>query len=157
MLTKLRAAKIATDAGIETLVIGGGGAGLEALARGEVRGTRFRAKPHPPARKAWLAQQASKGRIEIDKGAANALQQGKSLLPKGITQVSGQFTFGDAVLVQHQGVTLAIGLSNYPSDALERIQGKHTREIAEVLGYKDYDEVIHRDNMVLLEHPLPSR
>ena len=150
MVTKLRAAKIATEAGIETLIIGGGGAGLEALARGEVRGTRFLAHAHPPARKAWLAQQPSKGRVTVDAGAARALRAGRSLLPSGITDVSGTFVFGDAVSVEHDGVPLARGLANYSSPALQKIKGKQTGEIASVLGYKDYDEVIHRDNLVIV-------
>ena len=149
MVTKLRAAALATTAGTETLIIGGGGAGLEALARGEVRGTRFLAKAHTPSRKSWLAQQPAKGSLEVDAGAFRALQTGRSLLPKGITGVSGSFSFGDAVAVTHAGEQVAQGLSNYSSHALQKIQGRHTREIADLLGGKDYDEVIHRDNLVL--------
>lgn len=150
MVTKLQAARIATHAGIETLVIGGGGAGLEALARGEVQGTRFLPKAHTPARKAWLAQQTTRGTLEVDAGAAQALTNGRSLLPSGVQAVSGHFGFGDAIAVTHEGVTVARGLSNYSSEALARIKGLHTREIMNVLGYKDYDEVIHRDNLVVV-------
>ena len=151
MVTKLRAARIATEAGIETLIIGGGGAGLEALARGEVRGTTFLSKGHTPARKAWIAQQETRGKIYIDEGAASALKRGRSLLPSGITKVSAGFEFGDAVAVVHKDVVLAQGLSNYSGTALEKIKGKQTSEIFGLLGYKDYDEVIHRDNLVLTE------
>lgn len=147
MVTKLRAAKIATEAGIETLIMGGGGAGLEALAQGDVWGTRFLAGAQPPARKAWLAQQPTKGSIVIDKGAFEALKKGKSLLPKGITGVKDSFQFGDAIAVMFEDRLIARGLSNYGSDALEQIMGKHTHDIASILGYKDYDEVIHRDNL----------
>ena len=150
MVTKLQAAEIATDAGIETLIIGGGGAGLEALARGEVRGTRFLAAAHPPARKAWLARQPTKGVVEVDAGAFGALQAGRSLLPSGVLSVSGTFAFGDAVAVVQGGARVAQGLTNYGSEALGKIRGRHTRDIAAVLGYKDYDEVIHRDNLVLV-------
>ncbi len=150
MVTKLQAARIAAEAGIETLIVGGGGEGLEALARGEVRGTRVLAKAATPARKAWIAQQPPRGAIEIDEGAARALAQGRSLLPSGVRAVRGHFAFGDAVRVVHDGMTLAQGLSNYPSEALAKIKGRHTREIAALLGYKDYDEVIHRDNLVWL-------
>lgn len=149
MATKLRAARIAAEAGIETLVIGGGGAGLEALARGTVRGTRFLARRHAPARKAWIAQQPTRGAIDIDRGAAAALARGRSLLPRGVAAVHGPFAFGDAVSVRHAGEAVAVGLTNYASDALERILGRHTSEIAGILGYKDFDEVIHRDNLVL--------
>ncbi len=150
MVTKLRAAKIATDAGIETLIIGGGGAGLEALARGELRGTRFVAQKQAPARKAWLAQQPTKGYIGVDAGAVRALKAGRSLLPSGVSEISGHFDFGDAVAIAHKEQVIAQGLSNYSSSILEKIKGLQTREIARVIGYKDYDEVIHRDNLVLL-------
>lgn len=151
MLTKLRAAKIATEAGIETLVIGGGGAGLEALAQAKLWGTRFLAKAHTPAKKAWLAQQKSKASIRIDEGALKALKRGGSLLAKGILGLDKAFEFGDAVAVLFEDKLVARGLSNYSSEALLKIMGKHSSEISEILGYKDYDEVIHRDNLVLLE------
>ena len=150
MVTKLRAARIATDAGIETLIIGGGGAGLEALANNHVRGTRFLAKSHTPARKAWLMQQPTKGQVMIDAGAMKALKNGRSLLPSGITGLSGQFEFGDAVAINFEQKQVAQGLSNYSSQAVAKIMGRHTREITGVLGFKDYDEVVHRDNLVVL-------
>lgn len=149
MVTKLRAAALATAAGTETLIIGGGGAGLEALAAGTVRGTRFLAKAPLPSRKSWLAQQPAKGSLEVDAGAVRALRTGRSLLPKGVVGVTGRFAFGDAVTVTHGAARVALGLSNYSSDALAKIQGRHTRDIADLLGAKDYDEVIHRDNLVL--------
>ncbi len=149
MATKLRAARIATGAGIETIVLGGGGAGLEALARGEARGTRFLAAAHVPARKAWIANQPVRGAIHLDDGAVRALRGGKSLLPGGITGVTGLFTFGDAVELRHAGAPIGVGLTNYGSDAVDRIRGRHTRDVAELLGHKDYDEVVHRDNLVL--------
>lgn len=150
MVTKLEAARIATEAGIETLIVGRGGAALEALARGDVPGTRFRAKPHTPARKAWLAQQPTRGTVEVDAGAAKALAGGRSLLPSGVRSVAGSFGFGDAVSIVADGEIVARGLSNYASDALDKIKGRKTRDIAGVLGFKDYDEVVHRDNLVLV-------
>lgn len=151
MVTKLRAAAIATRAGIETMIIGGGGAGLEALAAGAVRGTRFLAGAQAPARKAWLAQQPERGVIEVDAGAVRALRSGRSLLPSGVTNVRGSFGFGEAVAIHHEDVLVGRGLSNYGSDALLLIRGRQTGEIAGVLGHKDFDEVIHRDNLVLAE------
>jgi glutamate 5-kinase len=151
MVTKLRAARIATRAGIETLVIGGGGAGLEALARGEVRGTRFVPKRTTSARKGWIVEQPVRGRLEIDAGARRALAAGRSLLPSGLLAASGAFAFGDAVEVVHDGRVVARGLVNYHRDAVDRIRGRQTREIAEVLGAKDFDEVVHRDNLVWLD------
>jgi len=156
MATKLRAARIATRAGIETFVIGGGGAGLEALARGEVTGTRFVAKRRTGARKAWIAEQPPRGRLEVDAGAAAALARGRSLLPSGLRAVHGAFAFGDAVDVVCEGTVVARGLTNYASDALERIRGRRTSAIAGLLGAKDYDEVVHRDNLVALGGP-PAR
>ncbi len=153
MVTKLRAANIAADAGIETLILGGGGDGLEALARGDVHGTRFLAKLHRSARKAWLAQQPSKGRLTIDAGALKALRRGRSLLPSGIQAVTGRFDFGDAVALFCEQHLVAQGLSNYDSAALQKIKGLHSREIGVALGhpddYKDYDEAVHRDNLVV--------
>lgn len=151
MVTKLKAAKIATEAGIETLIMGGGGAGLEALAKADLWGTRFLAKAQPPARKAWLAQQPTKGSVSIDAGAFKALKDGRSLLAKGVMAVEGVFEFGDAIAVKVDAKVVAQGLSNYGSDALKRIAGQHSRDIVKVLGYKDYDEAIHRDNLVLNE------
>ncbi len=150
MVTKLRAARIATRAGIETLVIGGGGAGLEALARGEVWGTRFLAKRSASARKAWISEQPVRGRLEVDTGAGAALGKGRSLLPSGVVASSGDFAFGDAVDVVCDGRLIARGLSNYAADAMARIRGRHSSQIAELLGAKDFDEVIHRDNLVWL-------
>jgi glutamate 5-kinase len=152
MITKLRAARIARDAGIETWIVGGGGAALEALARGEAPGSRVPARARVvPSRKAWLRQQPPVGRLGIDAGAGAALRAGRSLLPRGLTGVEGSFEFGDAVdVVAPTGEVVARGLVNYAADALTRIAGRHTSEIAGVLGAKDFDEVVHRDNLVLL-------
>ena len=150
MATKLRAARIATRAGIETYVVGGGGDGLEGLARGEVRGTHFVAKQRTSARKAWIAEQPPRGSLLVDAGAAAALARGGSLLPSGVLAVQGSFAFGDPVDVLCDGKLLARGLTNYPSEALERIRGQRTSAIADLLGAKDYDEVVHRDNLAAL-------
>ena len=157
MVTKLRAARIAADAGIETLIVGGGGAGLEALARGEVRGTRILANAATPARKAWILQQPGQGEIHIDAGAVKALRRGRSLLPSGVVEVRGSFGFGDAVAVVHDGRAVARGLTNYDAGAATRIKGLHTRDIGALLGSKDYDEIIHRDNLVLIAAPLDGK
>lgn len=148
MVTKLRAAGIAQRAGIETVILGGGGAGLEALARGEARGTRVLPRRTASARKAWIAEQPVRGRLEVDDGAARALAAGRSLLPSGIVASSGAFGFGDAVDVVHGGTVVGRGLVNYGHDAVARIRGRHSREIATLLGAKDFDEVVHRDHLV---------
>jgi len=147
MVTKLHAARIAQRAGIETLIVGGGGRGLEALAAGEVRGTRIPARRSGSARKAWIAGQSVRGRLQVDDGAARALAGGRSLLPSGVVAAEGAFAFGDAVDVVHAGVVVGRGLVNYASDAVARIRGHHTRDIEGLLGSKDFDEVIHRDQL----------
>ncbi len=153
MVTKLGAAKIAGEAGIDTIIIGGG-KGLESLVRtgldAKNLGTHFIAKAQQSARKAWIVQQSSKGEIHIDKGAAEALGKGRSLLPSGIIKISGEFKFGDAVSIVANAQVIARGLSNYSSNALNKIRGLRTSEIIKVLGYKDYDEAIHRDNLAFM-------
>lgn len=151
MATKLRAARIARDAGIETWIAGGGGVALERLAEGGTPGTRVvAASARTRARKAWLAQQPVAGVVRVDAGAARALASGRSLLPSGVTEVGGRFGFGDAVeLLGPDGVVLARGLVNYAADALTRIAGRQTSEIEGILGAKDFDEVVHRDNLVV--------
>jgi len=104
-------------------------------------------------RKRWIAffHRAS-GTLAIDDGARKAVgQQGKSLLPIGITGVSGRFQTGDVVnIVSGKGELIARGLAEYSSEEVAKIKGRRTSEIAGILGAKDYDEVVHRDNMVLL-------
>ena len=94
----------------------------------------------------------AKGRLTLDDGAVEALtRKGKSLLPSGITAVHGDFESGDAVAcVDKSGREFAKGLVNYSSEAIAKIKGLKTSEIQKTLGYKDYDEVIHRDNLVIL-------
>ena len=94
----------------------------------------------------------AKGRLTLDDGAVEALtRKGKSLLPSGITAVHGDFESGDAVVcVDQSGREFAKGLVNYSSEAVAKIRGMKTSEIQKTLGYKDYDEVIHRDNLVIL-------
>ncbi len=93
-----------------------------------------------------------KGRIYIDKGAFDAItKKGRSLLPSGIVKVSGNFRAGDVVDVLSEDVVVARGLTNYSLLDVEKIKGKKSIEIEEVLGYKYDDEVIHRNNMVLIK------
>jgi len=153
MVTKLTAAKIAAEAGIDTIIMSGGGEGLELLANSNLDaselGTRIIANNQRPARKAWIGQLNKKGTITIDEGAFKALKNGRSLLSSGIREVTGSFVFGDAIEVLLDGKVVAKGMSNYSSDALVQIKGLKSNEIRDVLGYKDYDEAIHRDNLVL--------
>jgi len=154
MATKLRAAQIATQGGVDVIVANGRQPGiLHALASGEPRGTFF---PAPgdriESRKRWiLAHITREGHVVVDAGAAAALRaQGRSLLPAGVATVIGAFQRGDSVEVRDpQGNRVAAGTTNYASDELARIARLKSDRIVETLGYTYGDEVIHRDNMVL--------
>ncbi|PJA48665.1 MAG: glutamate 5-kinase, partial [Syntrophobacterales bacterium CG_4_9_14_3_um_filter_49_8] len=95
----------------------------------------------------------SRGKLFIDEGAKKALlEQGKSLLPSGIAMVEGNFGVGDpATCVDRNGTPLAKGLVNYSAAEIRKIMGLKTSEVEQVLGYKDYDEIIHRNNLVLIK------
>ena len=155
MATKLEAVKNATGAGIESVIAMGRKKDvLVAIARGDEAGTRFSAHAKPlRARKRWIAFSLKpKGRIIVDEGAEKALVAGKkSLLPGGVTGTSGAFSQGDVVEVVTAGrKVIARGLSNYSRDEVEKIKGKRSDRIESELGYKDYDEVVHRDNLVII-------
>lgn len=156
MITKLRAAEIVTGAG-ETMVIANGKkAGIiTRILEGYDEGTIFLPRSYKmSSRKRWIAySNKCKGMIKVDEGAKQALvTRGKSLLPSGILWVSGDFEFGDAVrCVDENGVEFARGLTNYSSKEIEQIKGKRTDQIEVILGYLYYEEVIHRDNLVILE------
>ena len=155
MRSKLRAARLATVAGESVLIANGSVPGiLDAIFRAEPVGTLF--LPHDrtmPAWKRWLGYTARpRGRLVVDAGARQAVQhQGRSLLPIGIVQVGGTFGKGDVVtLLDVEGVEFARGLSNYSSGDVERIRGLRSEQVREVIGASAYDEVIHRDNLVVI-------
>jgi len=105
------------------------------------------------SKKGWIAFGVrSRGAIVLDDGAVRALTtMGRSLLPSGITKVEGTFDIGDFVrCIDREGKKVAKGLTNYASEDLDKIKGKKTSEIERILGYKYSDEVIHRDNMVIV-------
>jgi glutamate 5-kinase len=105
-------------------------------------------------KKNWLTDLTqAHGNIQVDDGAYKALLQGgKSLLPSGVRELDGHFKAGDSVRVStEEGKTFARGIVNYSKEELSRIKGKRTSDIAAILGYKHHDEVIHRDNLVILE------
>ena len=123
------------------------------LARGEPIGTLLVSEMQPlNARKQWLADHLQlNGKLVLDAGAVKALGEGKSLLPIGVVEVSGEFERGAAVAcMSPEGLEVARGLVNYSSDEARQIMRKATREIAGVLGYTVEPELIHRDNMVLM-------
>lgn len=155
MRTKIEAAKIATAAGVDCVITSGNQKQvIHRVLSGEAPRTRFfPAKVALTHRKRWIAfGRATSGTVYVDGGARNALvNQGKSLLPAGITGIEGKFSAGAAVrVVDESGAVIARGLVNYDSDALKTIQGRKSGEIAALLGRKDFDEAVHRNNMVLL-------
>lgn len=155
MYSKLLAAKRAVSHGITVNIISGRKDGLlVSLLKGKHCGTVFKPKAQKlSSRKGWIAYGSrSRGSLIIDDGAVKALiHGGKSLLPSGITSVEGDFDTGDAVYcLDLGGNRIAKGLTNYSSSEIEKIKGRKTSEIERVLGYKYSDEVIHRDNLVLL-------
>lgn len=155
MRSKLRAARLATAAGESVIMANGTRPDvLDAIFAGEAVGTLF--LPHGStltAWKRWLGYTARpRGRLLVDTGARNAVQnQGRSLLPIGVVQAQGTFGKGDVVALADAGGTeFARGLSNYSADDARRICGLRTEQIAEVLGALPYEEIVHRDNLVVI-------
>ena len=154
MVTKLQAARLAARSGCSTIIVGGRNANiLHQVAAGNEVGTFLSAGQKPlAARKQWLAGQLQvKGQLVLDAGAVKVLtQQGRSLLAVGVRQVVGTFTRGDLVsCVNADGLEIARGLVNYNANEAARIQGQSTESIADILGYREDDELIHRDNLVI--------
>ncbi|MDB4262747.1 glutamate 5-kinase [Porticoccaceae bacterium] len=154
MVTKLQAARLAARSGCNTIIVGGRNENiLHAVASGDEVGTLLSADQKPlAARKQWLAGHLQvKGQLVLDAGAVKVLtEQGRSLLAVGVSRVVGTFTRGELVsCVDSDGTEIARGLVNYNSDEAERIKGQSTESISEILGYREDDELIHRDNLVI--------
>jgi glutamate 5-kinase len=155
MVTKLQAAQKAMAAGIPMVIADGRQpAVLAALLAGEPLGTYFQPRgDRLAARKRWIAFAiAPQGMLEVDAGARRALVEGgKSLLPSGVVKVDGEFAAGDAVgLRDPAGHEFARGIVNYDAREVALLRGVKTGDIERLLGYHVGDEVIHRDNLVLL-------
>lgn len=155
MQSKIRAAKMVAAGGGSSFIGPGREKNiLQQLFSGEMIGTFFLPRASKlPSRKHWIGYVLKpKGRLVLDSGACVALtQKGKSLLPSGILEVHGGFELGDAVeCCDQKGRVIAVGLINYGAADVKRIRGRKTQEIAEILGFKDNDEVMHRDNLVVL-------
>lgn len=154
MKSKILAAKKVTSIGIPCIIAPGKRKKvLSSIIAGEEIGTLFLPQTSKLAsRKYWIAfTLRPRGRLILDDGAKKALlDKGKSLLPSGITSVEGEFDPGDPVnCVDGEGNVLARGLVNYAASDIRRIMGVKTSQILSILGHKDYDEVIHRDNLVI--------
>ena len=157
MATKLQAARQAARAGISVIIAPGRDSDLLVAALDPERsvGTLILpARTRLKSRKHWIAfALRPAGALGVDRGAAEAMRdKGRSLLASGIREVRGEFASGDCVsLLDHEGVEFGRGLVNYPAADVLRVKGKRSEEIPSVLGYKVADEIIHRDNFVLLE------
>ncbi len=155
MQSKIRAAKmVATGGGSSFIGPGRCSDVLDLLFAGEPIGTFFLPKAEKmQSRKHWIAYTLKpKGELVLDRGACRALiENGKSLLPSGIVEVRGRFGVGAPVhCLAENGKAVAVGLVNYNSSDLDKLKGVRTSEIKTILGFKDSDEIIHRDNLVIL-------
>ena len=156
MLTKISAAKRAARSGAHTVIASGHEANvLVRLVQGEAIGTQLMTKtPKVTARKQWLANHLqTHGKITLDEGAVKALTvEGKSLLPIGVTNTTGNFERGEVVnCIDLEGREIARGLVNYSAMETQKILRCPSSEIESILGYVDELELIHRNNLVLLE------
>ncbi|WP_459837628.1 glutamate 5-kinase [Halanaerobaculum tunisiense] len=154
MATKITAAKIATKAGLPLVIANGS---LEQVitkvSHGQKIGTIFLSQPGITSREQWIAFNLDvAGKIAVDNGAKEALiAHGSSLLACGIQEIIGDFSAGDVVdIIDSTGEKIARGLVNYSQQEVEQIQGLQSSQIKSELGYQAYDEVVHRDNLVVL-------
>lgn len=158
MMSKLQSAGMVVNSGIPVVIADGTDSGvLERVLSGADAGTFVRpghvADALQSQRKRWIAYfHRAHGTVVVDDGAREAIvNRGRSLLPIGIREVEGRFERGAVVNVRGlDGAVFARGMSDYGSEEIQRIKGRRTDEIAGVLGAKDYDDVIHRDNLVIL-------
>jgi len=154
MVTKISAARIATSAGVRTVITEGRHPeSIEKILQGEPLGTQFEPQPRTEsARKRWIAHSlVAVGKLYLDHGAVAAISQaGKSLLAAGITAIEGEFHSSEAVqLCDSNGTEIARGLVNYSSIELQKIRGRKSQEIPKILGHAAAETVVHRDNLVL--------
>ncbi|MFO7773951.1 MAG: glutamate 5-kinase [Dehalococcoidia bacterium] len=155
MKTKIEAARLAISCGVNVVIADGREPDvLVRMSQGEDIGTLFPTQVNKmESKKRWmLSGLASKGKITVDRGAVSALRtQNKSLLPAGVIGANGEFQRGDIVdILGEQGKPIGYGIVNYSSSDLAVIGGKHSDRITGLLGYDHGDEVIHRNNMVLV-------
>lgn len=156
MYTKIQAASIATSSGVDMVIASGSEDGvLRRICQGEDVGTWFTAKDsNLHTKKRWLLSGSkAQGSLIVDGGCRNALvEHGSSLLPVGITAVEGEFHEGDIVNVMYEGLVIAKGIVNYNSESVEAIKRHKTDDITKILGHEGvYEEVIHRDNLVVMQ------
>ncbi len=153
MITKIEAARKAAQFGVPTIIASGEQRGVILdIMKGHELGTFFIPNDdHIKGKKKWIACNLNPaGTIFVDSGAKTALINGNSLLPSGVLKITGDFSFGDLVEICEEGKDkFACGLVQFDRSDLEKIKGLNTSKIEKVLGKKEYEEVIHRDDMVL--------
>nr|WP_305891115.1 glutamate 5-kinase [Methanolobus chelungpuianus] len=154
MRTKIDAAKICHMSGCNMIiansstddvvrrVLEGENIGTLFLANQEVHKNRIR----------WIILSKASGSVEVDQGAKDAITDSMSLLPSGIINVNGSFDRGDIIEIRCNGEVFAKGITDYTSEELEKIKGKHTNLIADILGYKNYNNVVKKENIGLFNH-----
>lgn len=153
MVTKIQAARVATNSGIPMIIAQGKSEKvITRIINGEQLGTLFMPKDNRlHSKKLWIAIGSNiTGKIYVDEGAKKALQEkGKSLLPSGVIDIAGEFEIGHTVDVYFGEEKIGRGVVNYSSNDALKIMGKKTGQIQKILGHKDFDEIIHRNNFVL--------
>lgn len=151
MKSKLGAVAAITRAGGAAVIAHGKRHGITEILNGERIGTMFAPRGTLDPRSRWLHALKDEGRVHVDAGTVSALREGgRSLLPVGVVSCEGDFDAGAAVLVLGPGGAVAKGLANYAASDLRRILGRRSGEIEAILGSHEFDEVIHRDNLVVL-------
>jgi len=156
MRAKVRAARLASDWGVPTVIASGKEPGLlEEIVNGEEVGSLFvPGMKRLTERKRWIAiRTRSRGAIVVDDGAKNALvERGASLLPIGIVDVQGDFGIGARIdLLDGSGKAFAVGLVSYPASEIQRMKGRKSADFKNVLGYEYVEEIVHREDLVLLD------
>ena len=154
MVTKIEAARIATTAGVRTVITEGRQpSNIVKILQGEPLGTQFAPQSGPTnARKRWIAHSLiPAGKLYLDDGAVQAIRRaGKSLLAAGVIEVEGEFQQRDAVqLCDSSGQEIARGIVNYNHSELQKIQGHRSDQIPSILGYEGAETIVHRDNLAL--------
>ena len=153
MLTKLEAAKICMNSGCNMMIANGNNLNPIKQIIEKKLFTWFVPKiSNLDARKKWIISSlSSSAKIYIDQGASKALKTGKSLLPAGITKVSGNFKKGDNILiVDNNNVDIARALSSFSSNEIDKIRGLQSNQIENILGYASKSEIVHKDDIVII-------
>jgi glutamate 5-kinase len=151
MKTKINAAEICNETGCNMVIASSSVDNvIERIISGEEIGTIFVGGKKERKKSSWIRHAHASGSIEVDEGAEKALSKHMSLLAVGIKDVAGRFDRGDVVNVACNGKVIAKGIPDYNSDDIARIKGLRSDRMSEVLGHKNYDNVIRSENIVLL-------